>query len=259
MSAYELLAVAYFCATLAVTSVSGWPGRTPAAAASVAAIGLVLLAAWQAPSGLREWAPHLYLLSGYWIPGLMVAAARHGAASRTTRFERWLTGTDQAIRPRLPALPRTLLNLTELAYLLCSPLVPISFAIVWWLGTSADVSRFWLSVLGSGYVCYGTLPWLLSRPPRSHAGEHIERSGVRALNVFVLSRLSHEWNTFPSGHVAVSFAAAASLARVSPEAGAAIGLAAAGVATGAVVGRYHYAVDVAAGILVAAAVAMVTW
>jgi membrane-associated phospholipid phosphatase len=258
MYAYELLAIAYFSALLAMTVASDSTSRRSALAASAAAIGLVILAARLAPPGLREWAPQLDLLLGYWIPGLMVAAARDGAAG-VTPFERWLRGTDEKIRPRLPALPDRLGALTELAYLLCTPLVPISFAVVWWLGGSADVSRFWLSVLGAGYPCYGSLPWLLSRPPRSHMAEAVEGRTVRAANVFVLSRLSHEWNTFPSGHVAVSFAAAFSAARLSPEAGAVVGFVAAGVAVGAVVGRYHYVVDVIAGIFIAAVAAMVTW
>jgi membrane-associated phospholipid phosphatase len=259
MFSYELLAVVYFSGLLAVTIASEWAGRTTVVAASAAAIATVILASWLAPTGLREWLPHVYLASGYWVPGLMVAASRPEAAGGTTRFERWLVGTDQTIRPRLPALPASLVTLTELAYLMCYPIVPISFAVVWFEGTPADVSRFWLSVLGAGYACYVSLPWLLSRPPRTRVDAAPQAHRVRAWNVFVLSRMSHEWNTFPSGHVAVCLAAALSVARVSAPAGVAIGVAAAAVAVGAAAGRYHYVVDVTAGILIGAVAAMITW
>jgi len=66
----------------------------------------------------------------------------------------------------------------------------------------------------------------------------------------VLNRMSHRLNTFPSGHVAVTIAAALSLWPVSPPAAAVVGAIAGGVAVGAVTGRYHYVLDVLAGALV---------
>ena len=49
-----------------------------------------------------------------------------------------------------------------------------------------DVERFWLSVLLSGYACYVTLPWLVSRPPRSHQEHGTSRRGLPRLNARVL-------------------------------------------------------------------------
>ena len=63
----------------------------------------------------------------------------------------------------------------------------------------------------------------------------------------MLDRLSHQLNTFPSGHVAVSVAAALGVSAVSLPAGIAIGASALGVGVGAITGRYHYVVDVVAG------------
>jgi membrane-associated phospholipid phosphatase len=67
----------------------------------------------------------------------------------------------------------------------------------------------------------------------------------------VLERWSHQFNTFPSGHVAVAVAAASSVASVSTEAGAVIGAVAAAIAIGAAAGGYHYIVDVILGLIVA--------
>jgi membrane-associated phospholipid phosphatase len=71
--------------------------------------------------------------------------------------------------------------------------------------------------------------------------------GVARVNTAVLSRVSHQLNTFPSGHVAVAIAAALSVWPVMPLAAAAFGMIALGVAIGAVTGRYHYVLDVVTG------------
>ena len=77
-------------------------------------------------------------------------------------------------------------------------------------------------MLLSGYACYVTLPWLISRPPRARL-HHRPRSAIHLLNAHVLERWSHQFNTFPSGHVAVAAAAAVGVGSVSTPAGGAIG------------------------------------
>ena len=96
------------------------------------------------------------------------------------------------------------------------------------------------------------------RPPRL-----IERSvgdaalsAVTRLNRTAMGRVSHRLNTFPSGHVAVSVAAAIGAARVWPAAGVVLGVVAAAVVVGAFVGRYHYFADVALGAAVGAAASL---
>ena len=211
-----------------------------AAAVVIAAVSLHADAAW------RQWMPHLYLVLGYWLPALLVRDP--GAA---TRFERWLARSDDLLRPRLPWVPQPLRPVVELAYLFCYPLVPVSCAIVWTHGTPAEAERFWTLVLGSGFACYGTLPWLVSRPPRLLQERPAPVSRAASVNAHVLGRVSHRLNTFPSGHAAVSCACAMALLPVSPRAAAFVGVAAAAVAIGAAAGRYHYVMDVVAGIAVA--------
>ena len=140
----------------------------------------------------------------------------------------------------------------ELAYLLCYPMVPAAFAVVFFLGDAGDVARYWVSVLLAGYACYGTLPWTAARPPRLVSNDEPARRGIAWLNAAVLGRVSHSLNTFPSGHVAVSLAAALSVVPVHADAGAVFLLTAAVIAVAAVAGRYHYLVDVLAGLPVGA-------
>jgi membrane-associated phospholipid phosphatase len=269
MRGYEGLAVAYFAALAVAALAAAEERRTgvPVDAArrrfavvllSLVTAGAVAAAAFYGTERLRAWLPHAYLVAGYWLPALIAGRAPH-----PTRFERWLQRADDVLRPAGVALPAFLKHLTELAYLLCYPLVPAAFAVVWFEGSSADVHRFWTAVLSAGYACYGSLPWLVSRPPRLAARpaavgalpQMSARHRIADANVFVLGRVSHELNTFPSGHVAVSLASAACVASVSTTAGAVVGLASLAIAVGAAAGRYHYVLDVILGLIVGAAAA----
>ena len=249
MHPFEWLACAWFAALCAAAPLTAAAGRRRAGvmAGSAAAVALVVLAAREAPATLRAWLPLAYLVGGYWMPGLLAPAVPH-----PTPFERWLMRTDDVLLRHLPAAPARLTGLLELAYLICYPLVPAAFTVVWTHGDAGDVTRFWLAVLTSGYACYGSIPWLVSRPPRLvEPHDPGSRHLLAHANVFVLGRVSHELTTFPSGHAAVSAAAALMVLPVSFVGGAVVGTVAVAIAVAAVAGRYHYAIDVALGLLVA--------
>jgi len=257
MFTFEWIALVYFSGML-LTGAVITTARRSVILAGAAVLGVLALAiATPAPQFVRLWLPVGYLLAGYWLPALIVRG-RTGIAP-SPGFEAWLARSDSALRPWLPRLFSWLVPITELAYLFCSPLVPIAFALAWTRGTTLELDRFWAAVLLAGFASYATLPWLLSRPPRATSRAAADPRGLRRLNAFVLGRASHGWNTFPSGHVAVSWAAAFSLAQIWPEAGAIVALVAAAIAVGAVAGGYHYVVDIAAGWLTAAAAAVITW
>lgn len=227
------------------------------------AIALVIVARLALPWGVRAWLAHAYLLLGYWIPAALVR-------SRNVRFEAWLAHADARLSSgwRLEIGSWALRlgrGIFEFAYLLCYPLVPAAFVVVYALGTNADVRRFWLAVLSAGYVCYITLPWTAARPPRlldrpddlpPAVGTIVKT--LSAVNTHVLGRLSHQLVTFPSGHVAVAAAAALAVAHVSAAAGIGFGALAGLIAVAAVSGRYHYVVDVLLGLAVGVATALIT-
>jgi mono/diheme cytochrome c family protein len=197
----------------------------------------------------RLWLGHLYLVAGYWLPALLVTRSPH-------RFEAWLGsfgtfGSFGSFGPfRSFGAFGWVRELCELAYLCCYPIVPAAFLTVFLNGSVADTDRFWTAVLAAGYVCYVSLPWLVSRPPRMLEGAAVDASGVRRLNLRVLDRLSHGWNTFPSGHVAVAFAAALTVMPSAPRAGVGFLMLAVGILIGSVTGRYHYTVDALTGAIV---------
>ena len=207
-------------------------------------------------ANIRLWLGHLYLIAGYWLPALLVTRS-------PKRFERWLNsfGSFGSFGPfgsfgtfgSFGAFGA----FGELAYLCCYPVVPAAFLTVYLNGSIAEVDRFWTSVLVAGYVCYISLPWLVSRPPRVANGPNDpndpndpNESSVRRLNVKVLDRLSHGWNTFPSGHVAVAFAAAMLVTMSAPHAGIGFLSVAVGILIGSITGRYHYAIDAVIGAIV---------
>jgi membrane-associated phospholipid phosphatase len=245
MLPFEGLVVAYlifFAVAAPFTGVGRrrWMGTAFVAAACAIA---VYVASRTLPNTIRLWLPFLYIPLGYWIPVPLVRSRGR------TGFEEWLRRSDDGLRRITLTIPRPLAYAAEVGYLFCFPLIPVAFAIAWSAGSQADVARFWTRVLAAGYACYITLPWLVSRPPRFLESAIADgATSVSRANVFVLGQVSHHLNTFPSGHVAVSLAAAISAATVWPLGGGVLGIIAAGVAVGAVTGRYHYVIDVLLGV-----------
>lgn len=251
--AFESVAFGYFLAfaVAAWTTPGGRERAWRATAASLAMALIVGLAAAWLPLWVRAWLGHLYLVTGYWVPALAAVRPESGA------FEQWLVNADAAWQRRLVLVPRWLAHVGEVSYLLCYPIVPAAFVSVWVAGSVADIDRFWVAVLIAGFTCYVTLPWLAARPPRLLPSDRATPDGLARLNAAVLARASHGLTTFPSGHVAVSTAAALTLVSVSLPLAMVFAGIAAGIALGAAAGRYHYVVDVITGSAVGLLAALV--
>ena len=219
---------------------------------------LAFILAMAMPSGFiaaraRDGLPLIYLLLGYWLPAHLVKCTNPELEERLLGFDRRLFGPAGLAR-FVNAAPRLIIELLELAYLFCYPVLPLGF--IWLVvgGFPEEGDRFWTAVLLAGFCCYGLLPWLPTRAPRATEEPPPDiRSSVRALNLHVLDRASIQLNTFPSGHTAASLAAALAVGAHLEAAGAVLGLIALGIATGSVVGRYHYAADAITGAVVALA------
>jgi len=251
MAVHEWIAAVY----LGTFALAAWLFPLPhrqrllATAVSSGVLLLIAISSSERWPTLRAWIPHAYLVAGYWVPALLVRSEHH------VGFESWLVASDVLLRRTLPGIRGPLADLVELAYLLCYPLIPLVFAIVWVNASVEDVERFWTAVLLAGYACYATLPWLVSRPPRLRDHPAVPRGRLGRINAFVLGRVSHRLNTFPSGHVAVTGAAAASVASLATAPGLALFSVVAAICVGAAAGRYHYVIDVLLGLVVAVAAA----
>jgi membrane-associated phospholipid phosphatase len=229
-----------------------WPRRR--AALICAAAGLALsVVALRLPLRiiLHDWLlPPALLLIAYWTSGLLFVAPM-------PRAERLLLGIDRALLIRTVAArtPHAVAELLEFAYAGVYPLIPIALIIQQTLTDSADPQRFWTIVLVTDYICFGVLPWVQTRPPRSLEEADPWQARFRRFNVRLLGTASIHVNTFPSGHAAEALAAALLVLDAPLPWVVWMFFNAAAVSAGAVFGRYHYALDAIAGW----AVAVLVW
>ena len=144
-------------------------------------------------------------------------------------------------------------SLLELAYLLVYAVVPAGAAALLLSGHADAVPRFWAIVLLAEFVSYGMLPWLQTRPPRvlDVHGSAPEPTFIKRFNLAVLNRGSIQVNTIPSGHAAGAAAVALAVCGPMPGTGLLFLVVAASIVAASVLGRYHYLVDSALGVIVA--------
>jgi membrane-associated phospholipid phosphatase len=216
-------------------------------------IGVARLPFSLAVDVLRDWLPGAYVMVGYWLSALFSTTPAESVEAGLLRLDRRvfaLLGVDRLVR----SAPRAVLEFFEMAYLALYALVPSGVLTLYLVGQRAEVDAYWTAVLVATSLAYMPLPWITLRPPRSVEGtaaiDHRQIT-IRRFNLLILKGGSIQVNTLPSGHSASAFAAALVLLPHTPVVGLAFGLVALAVAIGSVVGRYHYALDAALGILVA--------
>jgi membrane-associated phospholipid phosphatase len=249
---------AYLVATAFILRVGIRTLRRVAGLAFVVLALITLVARVEPPrvaSILRDWLPGGYLLAGYWVTGALYRGPSGAFEARLGRIDDRLSTW---LRPLLCHVPRAASEAFEFAYLLCYPLVPAGLAVIYVTGERARADAFWVLVLTATFAAYGVLPWLGTRPPRALGSDHwmAKRPALmQRVNLAVLRHGSIQVNTFPSGHAASAWATALFLTTVpaGPISALFVVLAAA-IAIGAVAGRYHYAVDVGAGVAIAVVV-----
>jgi membrane-associated phospholipid phosphatase len=145
----------------------------------------------------------------------------------------------------------------EVVYVGCFLLVPAGLVLLTATGRSALADRYWTIVTSAEFGSFAPLafvqtrpPWKLERPAalRDRA---IHRAAARFVRRFTIGV-----NTFPSGHAAGSVAVALGVIDALPIAGIVLLALALTISVAAVVGRYHYTIDVIAGVLLAMAIWM---
>jgi membrane-associated phospholipid phosphatase len=246
---FEALSITFFVGMAASAFLTRAPlaRRHRVVRLSVLGAAAVAAASYMLPADLRLWLAHAYLVAGYRLPALLVPPDPGSRISNPEPIEAWLIRIDERWFSAVFPLPRWAAAVLELSYLSCYLLVPASFVFVWTRSTVDAADRFWTAVLLAGFACYGPLPWLVSWPPRARLGEPADASRIRRFNLHILERASHGFNTFPSGHVAVSVGAALAVLSLSSSAGLVALAIALAIAAGAVAGRYHYIIDVVLG------------
>ena len=241
----------YVAAVAAVLRGLEWKRRT--AALTFAAAGLALsVAATKIPFTpiVHDWLlPPILLLLAYWTGGLLFVAPM-------LRAERFLLDADRALGVRAisAATPRPVAELLELAYAGVYPLIPIALIIQLTLTPTPNPALFWSVILITDYVCFAVLPWVQTRPPRSLEAADPWAARVRRFNVRLLGTASIHVNTFPSGHAAEALAAALIVLDAPLLVVIWMFFNALAISAGAVLGRYHFALDAFMGWFVAVVV-----
>jgi hypothetical protein len=256
MRVWELASLVFFAYTAAVAL---WPrGATRRATARALAGSLAgMLATFASIAApytplAHDWLlPPALLVGGYWTSGLLFVGPNAGQERALLALDRRLRIVDIARR-----FPPWLASVLEIAYVGVYPMIPLALILHLSGSPAPDATRFWSVILLIDYVCFGVLPWVQTRPPRSVEASDPWCVPARRLNVSVLGATSIQVNTFPSGHAAEALACALLVTDTASPAVLFMFTAALGVSAGAVFGRYHYAADALAGWLVTVAVWM---
>jgi membrane-associated phospholipid phosphatase len=213
---------------------------------------------------LRDWLAAALLLVPYWQAGQFFCKPN-------LRLQESLAAFDRRMLPsvsRASGTAKSPLGLSmEIAYLMCYPLVPMALLTLYVIGRRPAVDYFWLVVLTSTYICYAATPFFPAFPPRAPLGDAIpapKESGKpenhgRAINHWIARHGSIHAISFPSAHVASSLAVSLVLLRFNIAAGLLFLVVSIWLAAGAVVGRYHYLLDVLMGAVTAVAVFCATF
>jgi membrane-associated phospholipid phosphatase len=253
----EWVAFVYFLYLAAVCWLRPLPMRRRlfVTALSLLAAALVF-AARSTPALIRDWVPLLYIFAGYYLGGRLFVAPSES-------LERWLLAWDRRLfgdpTTRFARWPGWLVAYLDIVYVFCFLLPPAGLLALMAAGRSELADRYWTVVLCADLGAFAPLsvfqtrpPWMLERPPELAA-----RSVHRAAS-YAVQRGTIRVNTFPSGHVAASFAVALAVVGSLPIAGGVLVAVAISISVACVVGRYHYTLDVVAGALLAFVVWAVT-
>lgn len=210
-------------------------------------------------SVVRDWLPSVLMLIPYWQAGQFFIAPNEKFQDSLLRLDsRWLPNIAST-----SGTPHTPLGVAlEIAYLFCYPLVPLGLVALYAMGLRQFTDIFWLTVLTSTYICYAITPFFPALPPRSVAiAGHttVESSTGRSFNRWLLKHGSIHAISFPSAHVASALAVALVLLWFAPLIGLFFLIIAICIGFAAVIGRYHYVLDVLLGALTAILVFIVIY
>jgi membrane-associated phospholipid phosphatase len=251
----EWIAFSYFL-YLAVVS---WlrplplPRRLTVTSVSVGLLLIIWIGAITFSPSIRNWAPFAYVAAGYYLPGWLFVRPAIGLEAWLLAWDRRLLGDPTT---RFSAWPAWLVGYFEISYTLCFLLLPAGFAALALTGRTALANHYWTMVLAADLAAFAPVSVVQTRPPWAiERAPALADQSVHRFASFVVRTATIRVNTFPSGHVAVSFAIAAALMTAMPVAAAICFVVAVSISVACVVGRYHYVVDVFSGV----ALAVVVW
>jgi membrane-associated phospholipid phosphatase len=149
----------------------------------------------------------------------------------------------------------------ELCYLLVYAVAPATVAMIYIERRRDVIDRVLFLYLAGTLLAYALFPYFPSDPPRTvFGGSDMPNimTGLRRFNLWIVNGYGIHSSVFPSAHVSSAFSAAWALLYYMPEKrrfGRGMLIYAVSVSIATVYGRYHYAADAAAGLIVSLAAA----
>jgi membrane-associated phospholipid phosphatase len=204
----------------------------------------------------RDWTPQALAILAYKEMGWF-APERH-----TYHLEQEWIVWDRLLlddlhgRALIEALGPVIPSMLELSYGLVYAVAPITMGVIYAAGLRRRADTFLTIYLLGLFLCYAQFPFWPSEPPRTvFAGQDLPsvHTIFRSFNLWLVGSYGIHTSVFPSAHVSGAFAAAFGIAYLMPRRRlvvVAYFFYAILVAAATVYGRYHYAVDAAAGFLV---------
>jgi membrane-associated phospholipid phosphatase len=269
----EWLLVAYF----AYTTLLAWlfrldpMRRDGLTALNIALVAVVWLLAstdvrWpdETLSYVRDWLPAPLTLVAYWeMSWFQPSQHIYRFEQVWVEWDRWLLNHCN-LRGLLEGTGWLVPAILELSYTLMYTIPVFSVAVLYLSGRRERVDRFFFTFLLGSLTAYSLFPYFPSEPPR-YVFPNQDLPGVvtvfRQFNLWLLDTFDIRTSVFPSGHVTGAFSAAFAMLLALPErkrVGGMLLVLATSIAIATVYGRYHYAVDGAAGFLISLAAASLT-
>jgi membrane-associated phospholipid phosphatase len=202
-------------------------------------------------SVLRDWLPIALMLVPYWQTGQFFNGPN-------PKIQSWLVESDRRLAKLLHREALTFGHYTRLsmewAYSLCYGLPLAGLAVLYAAGMRRYTLTYWPIVLVPTNLCYALTPLVPALPPRDISGKASAagaRTKSRVFNLWLQQYASIHAISFPSAHVACALAISFVLLHYVPIVGVVFLFIAIWIGVAAIVGGYHYAIDVWLGAAVA--------
>lgn len=202
---------------------------------------------------LRDWLPLLYILFAYREMDWFTPAVRDYRLEKGWIVWDRVLLDDWGLRGAIESLGALVPGYLELCYLLIYGVGAFSVGMFYFLGHRDRIDRFLAPYVAGTVLSYAMFPFFPSDPPREvFAGADLPGviTPIRTLNLHLVGNYGIHSSVFPSAHVSMAFASAWGLMYFLPErpwVGRGMLIYAFSVAIATIYGRYHYAVDAAAG------------
>jgi len=210
---------------------------------------------------MRDWYPLPLMLLAYREMGWFAPASHAYELERSwIRYDRLLLndwGLRRIVESTGPVGP----SLLEISYSLVYAIAPFCMAYLYARRLPKRMDAFLTTFLSSIFLSYFFFPFFPSEPPRTVFPDQDLPNVLtifRRFNLGLVGNYGIHTSVFPSAHCSGAFGAAFAMREVLPEEPyiwRALLVLAISIATATVYGRYHYAVDAAAG----TGIALLAW